>query len=510
MDIASYLQHFESRLSSYTGDDPLDPWDKFVEYLQQRSPADGMSLVFDSLVQRFLNVERYANDIRYVNHCITCASYYSDPVALYAHVFSKGVGTTTAALYVAWAQQCERRGMVDQAEAVYQKATENRAQPADTVLSEHRQFQARTRSQTPVPAGSQTPLQNSHLTNQMWSVREPAAPNKDSVDCAAKPPTYKTIITVSRSETSGAIPSGQSSGVPSVSEYAKEDLACDGSELCFEEVRAERYFQKLKDKRAMDSREMMEKMIREAEEGVLSIKSTLEKVNHDLEAGGGLTSEPSLQRLSLADTASTVNPDPTQQPFGRPPPSNRPTNGRSLGLRLLAESTFVPEASADAVSSEVSHHAPRLADGSVRLQPSAPTSSVRTWVVESGGLCRDDLVRPQELNGTQDVFHPAEPEEKLNLSHVTPNNSLGFVQATPSRVLPSPTVNTREALDVIMDMFQAPTLLEDPFGNTSPLRAAERAFDPRCPGAGKCERLNPMQNVCLVNMRMKYKDTAWK
>lgn len=33
-----------------------------------------------------------------------------------------------------------------------------------------------------------------------------------------------------------------------------------------------------------------------------------------------------------------------------------------------------------------------------------------------------------------------------NLSHITPNTSLGFVQATPSRVLPSPTVNTREAL----------------------------------------------------------------
>lgn len=33
-----------------------------------------------------------------------------------------------------------------------------------------------------------------------------------------------------------------------------------------------------------------------------------------------------------------------------------------------------------------------------------------------------------------------------NPSHVTPNTSLGFVQATPSRVLPSPTVNTREAL----------------------------------------------------------------
>ena len=33
-----------------------------------------------------------------------------------------------------------------------------------------------------------------------------------------------------------------------------------------------------------------------------------------------------------------------------------------------------------------------------------------------------------------------------SFSHITPNTSLGLAQATPSRVLPSPTVNTREAL----------------------------------------------------------------
>lgn len=49
---------------------------RFVDYLEQRVPADcsGMSQVFESLVQRFLNVERYANDIRYVKHCIRCVS----------------------------------------------------------------------------------------------------------------------------------------------------------------------------------------------------------------------------------------------------------------------------------------------------------------------------------------------------------------------------------------------------------------------------------------------------
>lgn len=33
-----------------------------------------MSQVFDSLVQRFLNVERYSDDVRYVNYCIKYVS----------------------------------------------------------------------------------------------------------------------------------------------------------------------------------------------------------------------------------------------------------------------------------------------------------------------------------------------------------------------------------------------------------------------------------------------------
>lgn len=69
---------------------------------------------------------------------VSQASYYSDPIALYSHIYSKGIGTRTAALYVAWAQQFEQRGVNEQADAVYQRAMENQAQPPDTVLNEYR------------------------------------------------------------------------------------------------------------------------------------------------------------------------------------------------------------------------------------------------------------------------------------------------------------------------------------------------------------------------------------
>uniref|UniRef100_A0A3Q3FFZ4 BUB1 N-terminal domain-containing protein n=1 Tax=Labrus bergylta TaxID=56723 RepID=A0A3Q3FFZ4_9LABR len=52
------------------------------------------------------------------------------------HIYSKGIGTRTAALYVAWAQQFEQSGMNEQADAVYQRALENQAQPVDTTVQE--------------------------------------------------------------------------------------------------------------------------------------------------------------------------------------------------------------------------------------------------------------------------------------------------------------------------------------------------------------------------------------
>ncbi|XP_045916864.1 mitotic checkpoint serine/threonine-protein kinase BUB1 isoform X2 [Micropterus dolomieu] len=529
MDIATYLQLFENTMSSYTGDDPLDAWDKFVEYLEQRLPADGgsgMSLVFDRLVQSFLNVEKYTNDTRYVNYCIKCARFYSSPVSLFSHLYSKGVGTKTAALYVAWAQQFEEMGMNEQADVVYQKAIENQAQPADTVLHEHRQFQTRTGTQTPV-SGGRNPLQNSHLTNQ------PVAQNKASVDCLPKPPTVKTFITVSRSENSGWIPPSQDSNVVFVSEYMKDELVCEGSELCFEEVRAEKYFRKMQ----------QERLLREQEEELRKLSSSLEETNRALEVCRGLTVQPSSQRLSVVETAPSFNPDPAQRFFGRPRPSNRLSSRRSLGLRLHTEPTFIQEAPAipeppqqqtgafdtHTLSSGASLHPSVLPDGSSHLLKSATTSADQvsaaqtsmlqprsvlqpvcfeqmnlslhrpacTAAVNADALCQDERVRasgpencrPQEH---QDVAHPPEPEEKLNmsqggtgnLSHITPNSSLGFVQATPSRVLPSPTVNTREALDVIMDMFQAPNILDDQFNNTSVLQAAENGADPGYPRNG--------------------------
>uniref|UniRef100_A0AAV2KFL3 BUB1 N-terminal domain-containing protein n=1 Tax=Knipowitschia caucasica TaxID=637954 RepID=A0AAV2KFL3_KNICA len=238
MDVAAYLQRFESSISTYVGDDPLEQWDKFVKLLEQNLPPNSssqLSVVLSRLVETFLNVNKYANDDRYVNYCIQFASAYTDPIVMYSHLFNKGVGTRCAALYSSWAQQLEQRGLNDQAEALYQKAHENKAQPADLLMDEYRQFQSRTRLHVAASAGNRSPLQNSLSVNVMSSQSALSAIKETTAaECSSpKPVERRYVVMISRSEYSGKLPPSTNENM--VSTYDKEALHCEGSELCFEE-----------------------------------------------------------------------------------------------------------------------------------------------------------------------------------------------------------------------------------------------------------------------------------
>lgn len=75
---------------------------RFVEYLEKTLPANGgrgMSVVFDRLVERFLNVSQYANDIRYVNYCIKCVSLMSK-IAIWINSHAVSVVSTSHELFL--------------------------------------------------------------------------------------------------------------------------------------------------------------------------------------------------------------------------------------------------------------------------------------------------------------------------------------------------------------------------------------------------------------------------
>ncbi|XP_014060420.2 mitotic checkpoint serine/threonine-protein kinase BUB1 isoform X1 [Salmo salar] len=580
MNVGSLLQSFEESLSNYTGDDPLDPWDRFIEYLEKRLPAEdakGMSLVLDRLVQRFLQEERYSNDIRYVNYCIKCASYYDEPIKLYSHIYSKGIGTRAAVLYVAWAQQFEQQGLLQQADAVYQRAMENQAEPADTVLQQYRRFQtSSSRGGTGASEGVRNPLQTSHLVNQLQSHREPGPQYKDP-EGLSQPPADRTVRIISRSENVVVNKPNQGPAVnmQTVSMYHTEDLICEGSELCFEEVRARRYFVRCKQVEKQREFEERQRLAREQEEEVIRMNQLLEELESNLGVSstvqGSSAISPPVQ--ASCTPATRLNPGFLQQSFRHPPLSNnlgiKPTPGLRLNsgqdsrkgtvrepeahsqhvrLRVPITDTLHSQMSSppsgqveeENTSHSCSFHLPKapighlrqcteapkpsavapqayslqaslvqpqpgqnpkpigLSFGSAPQKPAAyeselqhggdPLQDVRSQS-QLGGLVNYLSSSFQQHNGRDShevsVSDATESEVKLdvsqggtgNQSHITPNTSLGLVQATPSRVLPSPTVNTREALDAIMDMFQAPTLMQEEQFPSMSMHQAEKSFD---------------------------------
>ncbi|XP_018621599.2 mitotic checkpoint serine/threonine-protein kinase BUB1 isoform X1 [Scleropages formosus] len=540
---------FEMSLSTYTGDDPLDLWERYVEHLEKEQNSC-ISSVLNRLVQTFLPQKRYCNDIRYINLCIKCASYYSDPINLYSYIHGEGIGARTSPLYVAWAQEFEKRGLFPQADAVYQRALENQAEPSEMILQQYRLFKARpSEHQNVAPGAVRNPLQNSQVTNQMEQQRERLFPQFKDPEGWAQVPTDRTLRIISRSENTPVTQPGQASSVTlqSVSMYCVNDLVCEGSEMCFEELRAQRYFEKCRQQKTLREWEEKQRCLKEEEEEVRQLKSCLVELESILNANKTEEQQDActLKDGSLNKSSSRLHPEPYQQPNGHRsvssggstlvqnlnaglPPGSLPRahllpHGQSfqcstldtLGPHTLVQPVLAGSEKDEAAAvfghclsqpSQLSKMMPSLQGPPVTLSGPVLGSFTSASLVdqstnisccstasleitglkraacavqsESGGFHTTNInnhstskfdqqsfrgeLDPSgntvmEINGTQDVSEGGTE----NLSHITPNTSLGLVQATPCRVQPSPTVNTREALDVIMDMFQAPTLIQD-------------------------------------------------
>ncbi|CAI7855350.1 unnamed protein product, partial [Closterium sp. NIES-53] len=124
-DYESEKRSLLEEIRNYNGDDPLDPWDRYIKLEISWSETSGdNSELFDilkSCADTFLRREEYKNDIRYLRIWIRYAGLTGEPLKVFSLLTEEGIGLGHNLYYEGLASVLEHLHDFKQANAVYGK-----------------------------------------------------------------------------------------------------------------------------------------------------------------------------------------------------------------------------------------------------------------------------------------------------------------------------------------------------------------------------------------------------
>lgn len=482
---------FEAHMQSYQGNDPLGEWESFMKWVEENFPdnKEYLMTLLQNLIKEFLDKKRYHDDSRFIHYCLNFAEYNSDLHQFFEFLYNQGIGTKSSPLYISWAGHLEAQGELQHASAVFRRGIQNQAEPKELLQQQYSLFQARiTGTHFPAQAATSEAMHSAQILNHVVTTKSSPGQNSAYVpkslgsECSDVIPSAcdkgsniqeQRVIMISKSECSVSSSVAPKANSQQVVMYCKEKLIRGDSEFSFEELRAQKYNQRRKHEQwvSEDRHYMKRKEANAFEEQLLKQKmDELHKKLHqvvelsykkDLPASQNKPdvipvcierNTCSLQELRVPNLPS-INQQTSENSGEKPqePPSV------PLMVNAVTEALMIPTASQPSL--------PILVSGQSETDSRYVSQSIHEFMPQSG---------PE----TKEVYE-TNKVASINSFHTTPNTSLGIVQATPSKVQPSPTVHTKEALGFIMNMFQAPTLpdISDDNNDCSSLDQNEDAFE---------------------------------
>lgn len=142
---------FESEIRFYTGNDPLDVWDRYINWTEQNYPQGGkesnMSTLLERAIEALQGEKRYYSDPRFLSLWLKLGHLCNEPLDMYSYLHSQEIGISLAQFYISWAEEYEARENFKKADMIFQEGIQRRAEPLERLQSQHRQFQARVSRQ---------------------------------------------------------------------------------------------------------------------------------------------------------------------------------------------------------------------------------------------------------------------------------------------------------------------------------------------------------------------------
>uniref|UniRef100_A0A8C2P493 Mitotic checkpoint serine/threonine-protein kinase BUB1 n=1 Tax=Capra hircus TaxID=9925 RepID=A0A8C2P493_CAPHI len=459
---------FEAHMQSYKGDDPLGEWESYMRWVEENFPENKeyLTTLLEHLMKEFLDKKRYHNDPRFINYCLQFAKCNSDLHQFFEFLYNHGIGTQAAPLYVAWAGHLEGRGEWQHASAVFRRGIQNQAEPRELLQQQYRMFQTRlTETHLSTQVRTSEPLHDAQILNQM--VTSNSNPGSNSA-CISKNQVIMTAVVAWKL---GRVLNGVTRHLVSLTLSPRTDLhvsrLCCGklirgeSEFSFEELRAQRYNLRRKHEQWVnEERHYMKRKEANALEEQL-LKQKMDELHKKLHQVVEMSQEnlPSSRGTSEVSPACLEAHTHSQQELRAPGLPAVPQQTSKNADEKPREAPPVPLTASAVATASVS---PAASQGVACPAPLAGPPV--TDAVFAGGSrdarCVNKSTHEFRPQSGAEMKEGCETQKVVNTSsfHTTPNTSLGLVQATPSKVQPSPTVHTKEALGFIMNVFQAPTL----------------------------------------------------
>ncbi|KAL6128060.1 hypothetical protein ACLB2K_071418 [Fragaria x ananassa] len=133
-----------SDIKSYSGKDPLLPWLRGIRKLQASLPQKVLEQKLPRFLQKcaqtFQSDERYRNEARYLRVWLKLMDFVEDPKELLRTMEANRIGTKHPMFYQAYALYYEKNKRFEEAEKMYHLGVQNHADPIEELEKAYEQF----------------------------------------------------------------------------------------------------------------------------------------------------------------------------------------------------------------------------------------------------------------------------------------------------------------------------------------------------------------------------------
>ncbi|KAM1253499.1 hypothetical protein ACFX2J_041375 [Malus domestica] len=133
-----------SDVKTYSGKDPLLPWLRGIRKMNDSLPPhtlkEKLPRFLQKCAQTFESDRRYRNDLRYIRVWLKLMDFVEDPRALLRTMEANQIGTKHSLFYQAYALYYEKNKKFEEAEKMYHLGVQNLAEPIGALEKSYEQF----------------------------------------------------------------------------------------------------------------------------------------------------------------------------------------------------------------------------------------------------------------------------------------------------------------------------------------------------------------------------------